>query len=166
MTNDGTGHDPVADRTTDEDPATVQFEIEKLRSEQNLLGGLLAGLAASAIGAGVWASVTVATGYQIGWMALGVGFLVGYAVRIAGKGIDTVFGITGAALALLGCGAGNLLAISSMAGTQQNVPLLDVLSALDLTTAQQLMAAGFSPVDLLFYGIAVYEGFQLSFRRH
>jgi hypothetical protein len=27
------------------------------------------------------------------------------------------------------------------------------------------MATTFSPMDLLFYGIAVYEGFKLSFRK-
>ena len=31
--------------------------------------------------AGVWAGATIATGYQIGWLAVGIGFLVGVAVR-------------------------------------------------------------------------------------
>ena len=31
--------------------------------------------------------------------------------------------------------------------------------------AKEIMVATFSPMDLLFYGIAVYEGYRLSFRR-
>jgi hypothetical protein len=27
------------------------------------------------------------------------------------------------------------------------------------------MTANFSPIDLLFYGIAIYEGYKLSFRQ-
>jgi hypothetical protein len=29
----------------------------------------------------------------------------------------------------------------------------------------ELMSISFSPMDLLFYGIAVYEGYKFSFRR-
>jgi hypothetical protein len=33
------------------------------------------------------------------------------------------------------------------------------------TVAMELLVATFSPMDLLFYGIAVYEGYHLSFRQ-
>lgn len=139
--------------------------LERLRPEQNLIGGLLAGLAASAVGAAVWAVVTDVTGYQIGWMAVGVGFLVGIAVRTVGKGLDTIYGVIGAGLALLGCLAGNLFAVVGLVAQQESLTYVDVLSRLNGDIVMELMTATFSPMDLLFYGIAIYEGYKLSFRR-
>ncbi len=147
------------------DPAQLQVGLEQLRSQQNLPGGVLAGLVAAAIGAGVWASVTVVMNVQISLMAVGVGFLVGFAVRSFGKGVDPVFGVVGATLALLGCAAGNLLAVSATFAQQRGMALMEVLSLLDLAMAWALMAVTFSPIDLLFYGFAVYEGYKLSFRQ-
>ena len=147
------------------DPAQVQVALEQLRSHQNLLGGVLAGLVAAGIGAGVWAGVTVITNFQIGLMAVGVGFLVGFAVRSVGKGVDPVFGVVGATLALLGCAVGNLLTVSAIFARQEGMALMEMLSLLDLAIAWKLMAVTFSPIDLLFYGIAVYEGYKLSFRQ-
>ena len=69
-----------------------------------------AGLTAAIVGAAVWAIITITIKYQIGWMAIGVGFLVGFAISYAG-GTGVGFRILGALLALLGCVAGNFLSI-------------------------------------------------------
>ena len=143
----------------------LQLAIERLRSDQNLLGGIIAGLLAAVIGAGVWAFVTVLTGYQIGWMAVGVGFLVGIAVRFAGKGIDRSFGIAGALLALFGCLLGNFLTICYFISSSEKIGLFEVIARLNPQLAFHLMKATFNPMDLLFYAIAVYEGYRLSSRR-
>jgi hypothetical protein len=120
---------------------------------------------AALVGAAAWAGVTVATGYQIGYMAIGVGFLVGYAIRLAGKGVTSVFGVVGAVLALLGCALGNLLAVTALLAQNDGIPFLQALPQLNPQLIQELMVAFFSPMDLLFYGIATYEGYQLSFRQ-
>ncbi len=130
----------------------------------SLAMGLAAGIVAAAIGAAVWAAISYMTDYQIGWMAIGVGFLVGIAVRQFGKGTDTVFGILGGALALAGCLAGNLLTVCLVLSREKAMPLLDVISRLDLDLVVRIMAATFSPMDLLFYGLAIYAGYRYSFR--
>ncbi|MBI1951227.1 MAG: hypothetical protein HYS34_07690 [Acidobacteria bacterium] len=128
----------------------------------SLPAALVAGSVAAAAGAMVWAAVTVFTGMQIGWMAVGVGFLVGFAVRRFGKGADPTFQILGAVLSLVGCLAGNLLAVCAFASRQQDVPLMSVLAGLTPGLAVQLIVKTFSGMDLLFYGIAVYEGYSFS----
>ncbi len=109
--------------------------------------------------------ITSKTGFQIGWMAVGVGFVVGYAIRVVGKGVDEYFGIIGAALALLGCVLGNVLAACAVMASQLYTPFFEVLGALDWRMAGELLVEWFSPIDLLFYGIALYEGYRLSFRQ-
>jgi hypothetical protein len=107
-------------------PNRAQGAVERLRGEQSLLAGLAAGAVAALVGAVLWAVITNATGYQIGFMAIGVGFIVGYAVRIVGKGMDQAFGIGGAVLALLGCVVGNVLAILAVIASQENMTCSEV----------------------------------------
>lgn len=147
------------------DPSQVQYLEQQLASEQNLVLGALGGLAAAAVGAGLWAGITVATGYQIGFMSIGVGFLVGFAVRTLGKGVSSVFGLVGAACSLLGCAAGNLLAVTAIVAQDQGVAFTDALAQLDAELVQNLMVAFFSPMDVLFYALALYYGYRLAFRQ-
>ena len=146
------------------DPLILQAAMQRIRSEQNLVLAVLAGGAAALLGASIWAAITMAIDYQIGWMAVGVGFLVGYAVKTFGKGIDRSFGIVGAAWSLAGCAAGNLLTVVGLISAQQNVPVMEILESLSPELVANLMRATFNPMDLLFYGIAVYEGYRFSFR--
>jgi hypothetical protein len=159
-------------KEVEEQPHAVDPEIanrfqSRLEREQNLFLGIIAGIGAAILGAAIWATVTVATEYQIGWMAVGVGFLVGYAVRLSGKGISGIFGIIGAACALIGCILGNLFSACGFMAAQESVPLLQVV----VNTLMQpgiciaLLKITFSPMDLLFYGIAAYEGYKFSFRQ-
>jgi hypothetical protein len=129
----------------------------------NLALGLAAGIAAAIVGAVLWALITVATEYQIGWMAVGVGLLVGYAVRTFGKGLDSVFGISGSVIALLGCIAGNFLTVVIVVSRQEHLEVMTVLSRLTPGMVVDLLKETFQPMDLLFYGIAVYEAYKFSF---
>ena len=147
------------------DQTKFQMMVQELQADQNLSFGIVGGIVAAAIGAAIWAIITAVTNYQIGWMAVGVGFLVGYAVRISGKGIDKTFGVVGAVLSILGCFAGNLLTACMIISKHQHIPVLQVLSRLDPEIVIEIMKATFSPMDLLFYAIAVYEGYRFSFRR-
>jgi len=144
------------------DPSILEAAVERLKSRQSLGKAVVAGGLAAAAGAALWAVLTVLTGYQIGFMAVGVGFLVGFAVRTAGRGVTPSFQIVGAAFALVGCLLGNLFAVVGMISKIQEIPLGELLSELTPAIALEMMKASFNPMDLLFYAIAVYEGWKLS----
>jgi hypothetical protein len=146
------------------DPLILQAALQRLKAEQNLVLALIAGGAAALLGAVAWALVTTVTGYQSGFMAIGVGYLVGYAVKSFGKGLDRSFGIIGAGWSLLGCAGGNLFTVVALISKQQNIPLMDLVEKLDGEIIANLMRATFNPMDLVFYAIAVYEGYRFSFR--
>lgn len=153
------------DDLLDVDPAQIVLAMEELRSHQNLIGGAIAGFVASCIGAALWAGVTITTGMQSGFFAVGIGFFVGFAVRTVGKGLEPVFGYLGGGLALMGCLAGNLFAMIGLIAQSKGLPFLDVLTAMDLEAVMNLMVANFSLIVLLIYVFAVYEGYRLSFRQ-
>ena len=144
--------------------AQARFALNRLRDNQNLTAGILAGAAVALVGAGIWALISALTEKQIGWMAIVVGFLVGYAVRLAGRGIDRIFGVVGAILSLMGCVVGNLLRASYFIAKAEGIPFLDLLAELDFSRAVEIMAATFDPLDIVFYAMAVYFGYRYSFR--
>jgi hypothetical protein len=136
-----------------------------LRFEQNLPLALLSGTITALVCALLWAAITVATGYQIGYMAIAVGLAVGYVIQFTGKGIDQIFGITGALLALSGCLIGNFLSNIGFIAHSSGLGYFEVFQALDFSLIVELMKETFNPMDLLFYGIAIYEGYKFSFRK-
>ena len=144
-------------------PPGVTLEDFTGRHEPNMIAGLSAGMIATLLCAGIWTAVTVATGYQIGWMALGLGVAVGFAVRAAGHGNTRGFGVLGATLALMGCLIGNFFSALIVFANEIDVPVMQVISALNAEQAIALSQAWFAWIDLLFYGIAMGEGYHFAF---
>lgn len=149
------------------DPVRLQEFEERIKEEQNLSLGIVAGLAAALIGSILWGAISFFTNYQIGWMAIGVAFMVGWSLRQFGKGVDKIFGVVGAILALGSCIVGNFFMIAAVLAREYEASLLDVLFFMltDPAADLELFIMTFSPVDLLFYGFAIYYGYQYSFRR-
>lgn len=130
--------------------------------KSNLFLAIAGGLLAALVGAAIWAVVTVSTEYQIGWMAVGVGALVGFAVRTLGKGSTPVYGVIGAVCALLGCVLGNLYSGIGFIAESEGISYMDAVLNFDYGYSFDVLQAMASPMDLLFYGIAVYEGFKFG----
>jgi hypothetical protein len=136
--------------------------LQEIKDNQNLVFGVAAGAVAALVGAVLWAVVTAITDYQIGWMAVGVGALVGVAIRFAGKGVDNSFGYAGAVISLLGCVIGNFLTVVIVISRQESMPIMEILSRINPQIFMELMKDTFHPMDLLFYALAVSTGYKLS----
>jgi len=143
----------------------AQLLMQTLHSEQNLLMGALTGFLAAMVGAGIWATVTVVTEYQIGWMAVGIGFLVGFAVRLAGKGVAPAFGAVSAVMALFGCAVGNLMTFTYFIAMSEGMSFMEVVTQLDFAIAAEILTSTFEAMDVLFYGLAAYFGYKYAFRQ-
>ena len=144
-----------------------QFDmaVQHRRDNQNLGLGILGGGIGALVGAALWALVTGITNFQIGFMAVGVGFLTGYGVRKFGQGVDTTFGVVGAVLSLIGCLLGNLLVICIAGSKELGIGVFDLLGRITPSVYVDLLKETFSPIDLVFYALAVYEGFKFSIVR-
>jgi hypothetical protein len=135
-----------------------------LKKHQDLSYGIIGGFSAALVGATLWAVITVSTGYQIGYMAIGVGLLVGFAVRFFGAGVDLPYRIIGAVGALLGCMMGNLFSQVWFLSEIMSIGYFEALGFLNMEFIIEIYKESFSFMDLLFYGIAVYEGFRFAGR--
>ncbi|MDR2036693.1 MAG: hypothetical protein LBQ60_02080 [Bacteroidales bacterium] len=145
-------------------PAIDQPTIDILRNHQSIGYAFGGGLLAAFISAVVWAVITVATKYQVGYMAIAVGLFVGFSVRFFGAGIDKKFGFLGAALSLLGCLMGNLFSQIGFIAHEQSLGYMEALSYLNFNLITEILVESFDFMDLFFYVIAVYEGYRFAFR--
>jgi hypothetical protein len=143
---------------------SAQSTIEQIDDQPNLLMGLIGGVIAMLVGAIVWGAVTYFTEYQIGWMAIGVGFLVGVAIKFFGRGKSMIFGISGALLALIGCVLGNLMFYSGIIAREEGVSFLNIFFLLLLSPAAaiEVFSIAFDFMDILFYALAAYVGFSTA----
>jgi hypothetical protein len=128
-----------------------------------LILAIVAGCVAAFIGAVVWAGISYTTGYRIGWMAVGIGFLVGFAVRF-GRGDSATYNLIGAGLALIGCMMGNAFMVIAYLANAAEIGVFEAFSRMGVGGTINLIKVAFSPIDLLFYGIATYEGWRFSTR--
>jgi hypothetical protein len=145
-------------------PATTQPAIGQLDEQPSLLMGLIGGFIAMLVSAIIWGAISYFTNYQIGWMAIGVGFFVGIAIRFFGRGKSAMFGVSGAVLALIGCLLGNLMFYSGVLAREEGVSFLKVFVLLFLSPAAALevFSIAFNVMDLLFYALAAYVGFSTA----
>ena len=131
-----------------------------------LLLGTAGAVAGASAGAVAWGAITAATNFQIGYMAVGVGFLAGLGMRRLSGGRERADGIVAGVVALLGCILGNLLAAVIGIAQHGHYPVDRVLVVV-LTKpafAAELIRGGFDLMDLLFYAIAVYVGYRTALK--
>jgi len=124
-----------------------------------VLGGVIGMVGCTVL----WTLITVITNYQIGYMAIGVGFAVGFLVQRMGKGRGMDFGIIGALFSLLACIFGNLFSNIHFIASEFEVSYGTVLSSFTPGLYVDLMVESFHPMDVLFYGIALYTGFKMAY---
>jgi hypothetical protein len=144
--------------------AQAAIPVAAIRAQQKFGLAVAAGLGAAVGGAIIWAIFCVLTKMELGLVAVAIGYGVGQAIRATGKGIDQKFAILGAACALFGCLLGNFLTAIALFAQARGFSFLPVLGSFDFGLYERLMTVFFQPMDLLFYAIAVYEGYRFSIR--
>jgi hypothetical protein len=140
--------------------------LEGAPQSGNRLLALLAGLAAAFTGAILCAALMVQTQLQIDVFAVGLGFVVAVAVRKAGGGNTAPFATTGVICALIGCLLAEVFAAANFhaAATQLSALLVVAQMLDDPDLAVRLVQGNFNPLSLVFYAIAIFEGYKLSRR--
>jgi hypothetical protein len=142
---------PATAQVTDIHPASMGLAVA-------------AGIGAAVAGAILWAVVTVLSEYELGVMAIAVGYMVGKAIIGVAKHGNNTLGVIGAVCSLFGCLLGNLLSAVGFASEALHRSYFDVLSHLNPEAVVRLFSATFGAMDLLFYAIAIYEGYRFASR--
>lgn len=147
------------------DPEDRERVLLHLHATQRLIPAIVAGCVAMLVGAAVWAAIGVFTHSEIGWIAIGIGFVVGMAVRVAGRGFDVRYAVIGASLSLAGVVLGKFFAACGNFARSENIPFWDVLQHFPYQEFPAFMRQSFEIMDLLFYGLAVWCGWIYARRK-
>jgi tetratricopeptide (TPR) repeat protein len=150
--------------------ATALEKTFKAETENpNVLGALGLGFGAAIISALVWYLFVILTHYQLGFIAVGVGFLIGLAVILGSGGKrGIILQLISAAITLLTMGVSEYLIVRHFAVQAlaeegyTNIPLI-----LPVELALSVIVEGIksNPLTLLFWGIAVWEAFAIPGKR-
>jgi hypothetical protein len=118
---------------------------------------LLFGIGAAAVGAGIYYAVRALTGYEIGLIAILVGFLVGRAVAVGSGGRGGLrYQVTAVALTYCSIVATYVPLIAD-AGEGDAPPLMLFAVALALPVIEPFVSAGNGIIGLLIIGFALFE---------
>ncbi|MDR1383915.1 MAG: hypothetical protein LBJ67_08745 [Planctomycetaceae bacterium] len=91
--------------------------MSKDSTTENIVGALIVGSIAAVVCAGVWGIIAAVIGYVFGWLAIGVGSIVGVAIKVSGNSNSQFSGVIAAILALLGVVLGNFFCIATALST-------------------------------------------------
>jgi len=141
--------------------STVQTEPE----DKNLVRAIIFGLVAAVVSSVVWYGAVVITGYQLGILAIGVGWLIASAVVMgAGGKRGPAYQFISVILIVIAMGLSEYLVVRHFLNQElvkrgiEELPLLvSFQSILELIW----MSVKESPLTLIFWGIAIYEGITL-----
>lgn len=136
--------------------------LNQLRQQQDLTKAVIAGVIAALLCSVLWATFTVYTTIQFSEMALLLGAGVGFAMRRTGKGIDSIFGVAGAIISLIGCVMGNFLSVIGFLSNENDLGYFDTLVKFDYSYFGEVMFATFDIRHIFFYLLAISVGFALS----
>ncbi len=130
--------------------------------------GCLLSAVGAAIGAGVWFGVALGTGYEVGWIAIGLGFLSGAGMVLGYREENDLAGISAGAISILG-----ILFAKWLIYVQVVEPIMIVAAALKDELGGELgseleelsnisFASMFGPIDGLFILLAVATAYKIG----
>lgn len=130
-----------------------------------LPGGILTGALAGALATAVWYAVVVITGWQVGLVAIAVGWLIGQGVMIGARGrVSMALVAASGLLALLALAVSEYLIlfhfITQLMGTE-GASLVQPIDFMVTIVIESLMA---DPLTLLFWVIALFQAVAIPYR--
>lgn len=133
----------------------------------NVVGGFLGGLVAAVLATAMWYGVVVVTQYQIGLVAIAVGFIVGYGVVLgANRRGSVVLVPISVILTLLALVASEYLIVAHFVGQEFAAEGLsiDVLQPPDFIIGVVTDSLQADPLTLAFWAIALFQAFAIPSR--
>ena len=132
-----------------------------------ILGWVVGGTIGGTLGAAIWVGVGYFTGFEVGWIAWGVGVLTGMgvaAVASANGEADAASGITAAVISILAVLAGKYAVVHLVVDQLlKQVPGVDPqMQQMQQEVKQAVFLNSFGPIDILWFFLAAGSAFKLG----
>ena len=130
----------------------------------HLILSFFGGLGAAIVGAIIWAAIAIITTLEVGYVAVGLAFLVGFTVRYLGKGNTKAYGVIGALCSLFGIFLGKVFIVLWFVSDKESVSMLTVATHVNWGVLLSVIGDNLGPIDYFFGAFALYLGFKYSIR--
>ncbi len=127
---------------------------QQLVNAQSIRNAIVASLISIVIFSLMWVSVTSIFEQHFPWFTLILGFLLGNAVRLAGRGVDWRFPVLAAVFTLLGAFVSNVVVGASVTADGFDTTTLEVLRSVTSMTWPVFFAEVLDFADLFFAVVA------------
>jgi hypothetical protein len=146
---------------------TSQAQPHLPASTNHILGGLLAGTVAAVLATALWYAVVVISHYQLGIVAIVVGFLVGQAVVLGAskRGSVALVGIS-VLLTLVALFVSEYLIVANFV-SQQLAPgeTIELIQSPAIMVEVVVESVKADPLTLAFWAIALFQAFTIPARQ-
>lgn len=152
----------------DADPAVAAaptFEPVLPIGESSLIGGLLGGLVGAIAASALWYAVVVITSWQVGLVAIVVGWIVGRGVVFGAGGRGSIPLVAVSAVLTLAALTVSeyLIVYHFIAETLGSDGLISMVQPLDFMVGVAVESVMADPLTLLFWGIALFQSVAIPF---
>ncbi len=128
--------------------------------EWNAVGALIGGGGAGLVGAGIWYAIAAFTGYEVGYIAWGIGFIVGFGAAMGGKVGTPANGLLAAVLSAASILLGKFLATRAAIADYLVEEGID--AAPTTSMVMEILPETLGIIDIVFFGLALYTAWQVA----
>jgi hypothetical protein len=130
----------------------------------DLLGGLLAGVVAAVLATVIWYAVVANTHFQVGIVAIAVGFIVGQGVVLGARRHTSIALVAiSVVLTLLALVVSEYLIVAHFASQQLGFEV-ELMQPPDFIAGVVSDSLGADPLTLVFWAIALFQAFVIPWR--
>lgn len=166
----GGGAAPVTICPTCASAVLIARAAKEETEDPNLVGALVLGVGAAALSALLWYVMVILTNYQLGIVAIAVGWVVAHGViRGSGSKRGPCLQTLSVACTVMAMALSEYLIVhhfTAQALLRQGYPNLPLLLPPQTMAALVVEGLKVDPLTLLFWGIAFWEAFRLPAPRH
>ena len=133
-------------------------------SMSDMLGGLLAGIVAAVLATAIWYGVVAATHFQVGIVAIAVGFVVGQGVVLGARRHTSIALVAiSVVLTLLALVVSEYLIVAHFASQELGFAV-ELVQPPDFVVGVVSDSLGADPLTLVFWAIALFQAFVIPWR--
>jgi hypothetical protein len=140
----------------DEEKQKVHELADKLISEQNFVAAVIVGAVATLLAAAAYGIIVATWAFSYGFVAAGVGIVIGLSMQFLGRGISMKFAVVATVYAITGCVLGNLFRVIIELAQSNATSPIDVLQNNSLSVLAEWSVSDVSFVDLVYWFVAVF----------